>query len=78
MDLGLGTCDTICVKVFSEVGDHICLDVEGSRGDTILDGLDSQGNLPKDPHLVSAKEKLLTFKIRHLETQTAHQVVVNE
>ena len=52
--------------------------MEGSKGDTILNGLNSQGNLAKDPHLVSAKEQLLALKIRHLETQTTHQVVVNQ
>ena len=61
MVLGPGSSNTICVKVLGEVRDDIGLNVESSTGDTILDCLDSEGNLAEDPHLVSTEEELLTF-----------------
>ena len=78
MVLGLGPSHTICVKVLGEIRDNVGLDVEGSTGETILDSLDSEGDLTEDPHLVSTIEELLTFEIRHLETEAADQVVVNQ
>ena len=76
MALGLGSSHAIGVKVLVEIRDNIGLDVEGSTGETILDRLDSEGDLTEDPHLVTSKEELLTLEIRHLQSKTPHQVVI--
>ena len=73
-----GTNHAICLKVLGDIRDNIGLDVEGSTRETILDSLNSQGDLSKNAHLVSAKEQFLTLEIGHFETQAADQVEVNE
>ena len=78
LTLGLGTSDTISIKVLGEISDNVGLDVEVSTRKTILDCLNRQRDLTKNPHLMAAKEELPTLEICHLEIQTADQVVVNE
>ena len=78
MVLGLGPSNAIRVEVLGEIRDNIGLDVEGSTGETILDSLDSEGDLAEDPHLVASKEEPLTLEVGHLQSKTAHQVVINQ
>ena len=78
MVLGFRPNYAVCLKVLGDVCHNIGLDVEGSARKTILDGLDSQGDLAEDPHLVTTEVELLTLKIRHLDTQATDEIVVDE
>ena len=43
-----------------------------------MDTLNSCGDLPQDPHLVSTITELGTLEVSHLETSVTHQAVVNK
>ena len=43
-----------------------------------MDTLNGYSNLAEDPHFKSRITELLTLKVRHLETEGPHQVVVEQ
>ena len=64
--------------MLGEVQDHIGLEGDAPRSETLMDRLGSEADLAEDPQLVPGEGKLSVLQVSHLDAEVPHDVVVNE
>ena len=62
------------VEILHHIGPHVGRATDGA----ILDGLESLGDSPQDPHPLPPEGVLGALEVLHLQAQVPDQVVVNE
>ena len=64
--------------MLGEVQDHIGLEGDAPRSETLMDRLGSEADLAEDPQLVPGEGKLSVLQVSHLDAEVPHDVVVNQ
>ena len=64
--------------MLGEVQDHIGLEGDAPRSETLMDHLGSEADLAEDPQLVPGEGRLSVLQVSHLGAEVPHDVVVNE